>query len=108
MNKGELVSAVAEKTGLTKTDVEKVLNGTIEAVTETVAKGEEVALIGFGTWKLNTRAARTGINPLTKKKLDIPEKKVPAFKAGAKFKAACAPVAEKKPAKKAAKTSKKK
>lgn len=107
MNKSELVSAIAEKTGLKKVDIEAIIAAGVDVVEETVAKGEDVALVGFGTFKLTTRAARKGINPLTKKAIDIPEKKAPVFKAGKSFKDKCE---VKKPAKKAAakKTTKKK
>ena len=82
MTKAELVSEVAAKSGLSKKDSEKAIAGVIEAITETLAKGESIQLVGFGTFEVRDRAARSGINPQTKKKLQIPATKVPAFKAG--------------------------
>ena len=82
MTKAELVSAIAEKTELTKKDSEKALAAVIESITEALTKGDKVALVGFGTFEVRARAARQGINPQTKKKIKIPATKVPAFKAG--------------------------
>lgn len=82
MTKAELVTAVAEKAELTKKDTEKAIAGVIETITETLAKGESIQLVGFGTFEVRDRAARTGINPRTKKKIQIAATKVPAFKAG--------------------------
>ncbi len=82
MTKAELVSEVAAKSGLSKKDSEKAIAGVIEAITETLAKGESIQLVGFGTFEVRDRAARSGINPQTKKKIQIPATKVPAFKAG--------------------------
>lgn len=81
MNKTELVNAIAEKAGLTKVDAKKALDATIAAITESVKKGDKVALVGFGTFAVATRAARNGINPATKKAIKIPEKQVLKFKA---------------------------
>ena len=81
MNKTELVNAIAEKSGLAKTDAKKALEATLEAITEAVKNDEKVALIGFGTFETAVRAARQGINPATKKTINIPEKKVVKFKA---------------------------
>ena len=81
MTKAELVSEVAAKSGLSKKD-EKAIAGVIETITETLAKGESIQLVGFGTFEVRERAARSGINPQTKKKIQIPATKVPAFKAG--------------------------
>ena len=81
MNKTELVNAIAEKAGLTKDDAKKALDATIAAITESVKKGDKVALVGFGTFAVATRAARNGINPATKKAIKIPEKQVLKFKA---------------------------
>ena len=81
MNKTELVNAIAEKAGLTKVDAKKALDATIAAITESGKKGDKVALVGFGTFAVATRAARNGINPATKKAIKIPEKKVLKFKA---------------------------
>ena len=82
MTKAELVSEVAAKSGLSKKDSEKAIASVIETITETLAKGESIQLVGFGTFEVRERAARSGINPQTKKKIQIPATKVPAFKAG--------------------------
>ncbi len=82
MTKAELISAVAEKTSLTKTNSEAAVKAFIEVVTESLSKGESVQLVGFGTFEVRDRAERTGINPRTKKKIKIAASKVPAFKAG--------------------------
>ncbi len=82
MNKADLVSAMAEKTGLSKKDAEKALKAFEEAVTEELAKEGKVQLVGFGTFDVTNRAARTGINPQTKKEMKIPASKAPRFKAG--------------------------
>jgi len=82
MTKAELVTMVASKSGLSKKDTEKAITGMIETITETLAKGESIQLVGFGTFEVRERAARTGINPRTKEKIDIAATKVPAFKAG--------------------------
>ena len=82
MNKQELLSAMAEKSGLTKKDSEKALAAFIETVQASLKKGDKVQLIGFGSFEIRKRAAREGVNPLTGKKMSIPAAKVPAFKAG--------------------------
>ncbi len=82
MNKSELVSAIAEASGLTKADSEKALNATTEAIKGALAKGESIQLIGFGTFSISERAARTGRNPQTGKEIQIGAKKVAKFKAG--------------------------
>ena len=82
MTKAELVTMVASKSGLSKKDTEKAIAGMIETITETLAKGESIQLVGFGTFEVRDRAARTGINPRTKQKIKIDATKVPAFKAG--------------------------
>ena len=82
MTKAELVTEVAAKSGLTKKDAEKAVAAVIETVSETLAKGDPIQLVGFGTFEVRERAARTGINPRTKEKISIPATKVPAFKAG--------------------------
>lgn len=86
MNKTELIAAIAEKAELSKKDAEKALAGFTEAVTETLQKGGKVQIVGFGTFEARTRAARKGINPLTKEPIDIAASTVPAFKAGKAFK----------------------
>lgn len=90
MTKTELISAIAEKTELTKKDSGKALDAITEIVTEALAKGDKVQLVGFGTFETRERAARTGINPQTKKKIKIAATKVPAFKAGQGLKDAVA------------------
>ena len=90
MTKAELISAIAEKTELSKKDSEKALNATVAAITESLAKGEKIQLVGFGTFETRERKAREGINPQTKKKIKIKATKVPAFKAGRALKDAVA------------------
>ncbi len=82
MTKVELAACVAEKTGLTKKDAEKATNAVLEAVTEALTKGDKVSLVGFGTFEVRDRPARTGLNPRTKEKIEIAATKAPAFKAG--------------------------
>ena len=86
MNKTELVAAIAEKSGLTKKDAEKALAAFTESVEDALKKGDKVQLVGFGTFEVKNRAARTGINPQTKKPVKIAASKAPAFKAGKAFK----------------------
>ena len=82
MNKTELIAAVAEKAGLTKKDVEKAVAALLETVKGEVAKKGKVQLIGFGTFEVTERAARTGKNPQTGKEIKIAACKAPKFKAG--------------------------
>lgn len=82
MNKAELVSSVAEKTDLTKKDVEKAVTGILDSITEALAKGEKVQLVGFGTFETRARAARKGRNPQTGQEIEIAATSVPVFKAG--------------------------
>ncbi len=86
MNKTELTAAVAAKTGLAKKDADAAVAAVLDAVKEALADGDKVSLVGFGTFSVKTRAARTGLNPQTKETIEIPESKVPAFKAGAALK----------------------
>jgi DNA-binding protein HU-beta len=86
MNKEELVQEIAKKAKVTQKDAAEVLNGLVETVQKTVAKGEKVTLVGFGTFESRKRAARTGRNPQTGKEIKIAAKTVPAFSAGKKFK----------------------
>ena len=86
MNKTELVAAVAAKAELSKKDAEAAVNAVFDSVKDALAEGDKVSLIGFGTFSVKTRAARTGLNPRTKETIEIPESKVPAFKAGKGFK----------------------
>ena len=88
MNKSELIDAIAAKSGVSKADAGKIVDAFVEAVVETVAKGEEVRLIGFGTFGVTERAERTGRNPRSGDKIKIPACKAPKFTAGAQFKAA--------------------
>lgn len=82
MNKTELVAAIAEKAELSKKDAEGALKAFIDVVTDELKKGEKVQLVGFGSFEVSERAAREGINPLTKKPMSIPASKAPKFKAG--------------------------
>ena len=91
MNKSELIAALAAKTEVPKTADGKSIDALIEIITTSVAKGDDVALIGFGTFKASKRAARAGKNPKTGEALKIAATTVPTFKAGAAFKAAVAP-----------------
>ena len=82
MNKAELVNAIAETSGLTKVDSRKALDATVKSIMKALKGGDKVSLVGFGTFSVAKRAARTGINPSTKKAIKIPAKKVAKFKAG--------------------------
>ncbi len=82
MNKGELIDAIAADAGLTKADAGKALNAFTENVTKSLKGGNNVQLIGFGTFSISARAARTGRNPQTGKEIKIAAKKVAKFKAG--------------------------
>jgi len=90
MNKTELIAAVAEKAGLTKKDAERVINATIETITEGLCKGDKVQLSGFGIFEVKAREARVGRNPRTKETIQIPATKLPAFKASKTLKDAVA------------------
>ena len=90
MNKTELIAAVAAKTGLTKKDAEKVVNATIESITESLVQGDKVNVSGFGIFEVKTRAERTGRNPRTNENIVIPAAKLPAFKASKTLKDAVA------------------
>jgi DNA-binding protein HU-beta len=82
MNKAELVAQVAEETGITKTQANAALDSFIDAVTKTLKKGDKVTLVGFGTFSVSKRQARTGRNPQTGEAIKIKAKKVARFKAG--------------------------
>ena len=82
LNKTDLVSAVAEKAEMTKKDAEKALAAVLSSIEEALANGDKIQLVGFGTFEVRARGARTGRNPLTQEKIEIPATKVPAFKAG--------------------------
>lgn len=88
MNRKELVEALAKKTDSTKADAERNVAALIEVITATLKKGDKLALVGFGTFEVRKRAARTGRNPKTGVELKIKASKQPAFKAGATLKAA--------------------
>jgi len=85
MNKAELVSAIAADAGVTKSVASKVLDSMINNVTESLKKGDKVTLVGFGTFSVIKRKARTGRNPQTGKEIKIPARKVAKFRAGAKL-----------------------
>lgn len=82
MNKAELIEEITNKTGLTKKDTRNVVNAVVETITSTLKKGESMTLIGFGTFQVIERKARTGVNPQTGETIQIPAKKVPKFRAG--------------------------
>ena len=86
MNKSELIAAMAEKSGLSKKDSEKALGAFMDTVVDALKDGDKVALVGFGTFDVRERAARTGLNPRTKEAIEIAASKAPAFKAGKAFK----------------------
>ena len=87
MNKSELVSAVAQRSELTKVDAKKALDAVLEAIGEELKNDGKVVLVGFGTFSVSERSARKGINPRTKEPIDIPAKKVVKFKAGSELSA---------------------
>ena len=80
MNKTELVAVVAEKSGITKKDAERVVSATFETITAQLMKGEKVQISGFGVFEVKEREARVGRNPRTKEAIEIPASKAPAFK----------------------------
>lgn len=84
MNKTDLVNAIAAA-GLSKADSKTALDATLSAISDALKKGDKVALLGFGTFSINERPAREGINPRTKEKIQIEAKKVVKFKAGAEL-----------------------
>ncbi len=90
MNKAELITAVAEKTALSKKDSEKAVNAALEAITEALVGGDKVQLVGFGGFEVKERGARVGRNPMTREEIEIPASRVPAFKAGKALKDAVA------------------
>ncbi|MCI6703383.1 MAG: HU family DNA-binding protein [Prevotellaceae bacterium] len=85
MNKTQLIDKIAEGSGLTKADSKKALDATLAAIKDLLAKGDKLALVGFGTFSVNERPARTGINPSNKQKITIAAKKVVKFKPGAEL-----------------------
>lgn len=86
MKKTELITAIAEKSGLTKKDAEAALTATLDTIVETVAAGDKIQITGFGTFEQRQRNARMGCDPRTGNKIEILASKVPAFKAGKEFK----------------------
>lgn len=85
MNKTDLVKKMAEAANISQADAKKALDAALESIKETLVAGDKVALIGFGTFSVNERPAREGINPATKQKITIAAKKVAKFKAGAEI-----------------------
>ncbi|MBF1433904.1 HU family DNA-binding protein [Hoylesella nanceiensis] len=85
MNKTELVDRIAAGSDLSKAAAKKALDATTEAIKAALVAGDKVQLVGFGTFSVNERPARQGINPATKQKINIPAKKVAKFKAGAEL-----------------------
>ena len=81
MNKSELIAAAAQAAGVQKKDAERLLNGAIDIIAQKLSQGESVQLSGFGTFEVRNREARVGRNPVTRKSVEIPATKVPAFKA---------------------------
>lgn len=88
MNKTELVEKIAAAADLSKVDAKKALDATVEAIKAALEAGDKVALVGFGTFSVNERPAREGINPATKQKIAIAARKVAKFKPGAELAAA--------------------
>ncbi len=82
MNKTELISAVAEKASITKKDADKIVSDVFDVIADALKQGDKVQLVGFGTFEVKERAARKGLNPLTKQPIDIAASKAPVFKAG--------------------------
>jgi DNA-binding protein HU-beta len=85
MNKSDLINAIAESTGLTKADSNRVIDAFVGAVQKTLSKGEKVTLVGFGTFETSKREARKGRNPKTGAVIQIPARKVAKFRAGSKL-----------------------
>ncbi len=82
MTKAEFIDAIAANGDYTKKDAEKALKTVIDTITDSLKKGEKISLVGFGTFEVKERAAKTAINPRTKETVNVPAKKVPTFKAG--------------------------
>ena len=89
MNKAELVDKVAKKTAMTKLQSEQVIDAALEVIAKSVSAGDDVKLVGFGTFSRSARRSRTGRNPKTGTKLVIPASRVPKFKAGKDFRDLC-------------------
>lgn len=90
MNKTELIAAVAQSTGATKKDAERIVSAALEAITAELVNGGKVQLAGFGSFEVKTREARVGRNPRTNETMEIPASKAPAFKASKALKDAVA------------------
>lgn len=90
MTKTDLVNLIAEKAEYTKKDAEKALSTVVSVISDSLASGEKIQLVGFGTFEVRDRKAKEGINPKTNEKISIPAKKVPVFKAGKALKDAVA------------------
>ena len=90
MNKAELINATAEKAGLSKKDTEAAIAAVISVMTDALAEGEKIQLVGFGAFEVKSRAERIGRNPKTKEEIKIPASKVPVFKPGKALKDAVA------------------
>ncbi len=85
MNKAELIDAMADNAGLSKADAKRALDGFVEATTTALKKGDRISLVGFGSFSVSNRAARTGRNPQTGKEIKIAAKNVVRFKAGSEL-----------------------
>ena len=90
MNKTDIIAEVAQKTGMTKKDAERVINATIETIEASLVKGDKVQISGFGIFEVKAREARVGRNPRTKETIQIPATRLPAFKASKALKDAVA------------------
>jgi DNA-binding protein HU-beta len=96
MQKTEFIEHVAKEAGTTKSEADKVVRAAIKTIQETLAKGDKISLIGFGTFEVRERAERSGTNPRTKEKITIAAGKVPAFSAGSELKNAISGKAKEK------------
>ena len=88
MNKNDLISSVAESSGLTKADAGRAVDGVFDTIASALASGDDVRIVGFGSFSVANRAASTGRNPRTGEEIQIPASKQPKFKAGAPLKSA--------------------
>ena len=88
MNKNDLISSVAESSGLTKADAGRAIDGVFDSIASALASGDDVRIVGFGSFSVANRAASTGRNPRTGEEIQIPASKQPKFKAGAPLKSA--------------------
>ena len=90
MNKAELITAAAEKAGITRKDAEKAISAALEVITEELVAGERVSIVGFGSFDVKTRGERVGRNPRTREEITIADSRVPQFNAGKALKDAVA------------------